>query len=385
LPSSATSRSANEGAGLKQRLLLAGGGHAHLGVLHDFARAPLVDTDITLVSPFPRQVYSGMLPGWIAGHYALDACVVQLAQLVARSGASFQLAHLARIDLATRTAYTEAAEPIAFDLLSIDTGPVVDAAAIPGLAEHAIALRPLESLIGQWQRLLVHFADSAEPGTLTVIGGGAGGVELALAFAFRATRGLPLRVQLVAGRAGPLASFAASMRERITRLLHARGVRLIVDDAVEITRHTVLLADGGELTTQATLVAIGAAAAEWPRAGGLATDESGFITVNDRMQSTSHPFVFASGDCATMLDHPRPKSGVYAVRAGPPLARNLRRALAGQALRPHTPQQRALYLLSAGDRYAVASWGDWSLEGAWVWHWKNRIDQQFVAQFAGTG
>src|SRR5882724_3352192 len=101
-PSSTTSRSANEGADLKQRLLLAGGGHAHLGVLHDFARAPLVDTDITLVSPFPRQVYSGMLPGWIAGHYELDECVVQLAQLAARAGARCHLAHIARIDLATR-------------------------------------------------------------------------------------------------------------------------------------------------------------------------------------------------------------------------------------------------------------------------------------------
>jgi selenide,water dikinase len=370
---------------LNRKLVLAGGGHAHLGVLEAFAREPLDGVDLTLVSPFPRQLYSGMLPGWIAGHYELDDCMIRLAHLVARAGARFLLAHIARIDLAARVAYTEAAEPIAFDVLSIDTGPVIDTTAIAGIGEHAIPLRPLESLIGQWQRLLAHFADPLEPGTLTVIGGGAGGVELALAFGFRAQKGLPVRVQLVAGRTGILPSLSASTRERALRLLQAREVRVINDDAVEITRHTILLADGGELTTQATFVAIGAAAAAWPGAGGLATDAAGFIAVNEHLQSTSHPFVFAAGDCATMLAHPRPKSGVYAVRAGPPLARNLRRSLAGRPLDAYTPQRRALYLLSGGDRYAIASWGEWSFEGAWVWHWKNFLDRRFVARYAEGG
>jgi selenide,water dikinase len=370
---------------LNRKLLLAGGGHAHLGVLEAFAREPLDQVDLTLVSPFPRQIYSGMLPGWIAGHYALDDCVIRLAHLAARADARFELAHIARIDLAARIAYTEAAEPIAFDVLSIDTGPVIDTSAIAGMAEHTTALRPLESLIGQWQRLLAHFADTHEPGTLTVIGGGAGGVELALAFGYRARKGLPVRVQLVAGQAGILPSLSASTRARAQRLLQACEVRVINDDAVEITRHTILLADGGELTTQATFVAIGAAAAAWPGASGLATDDAGFIAINEQLQSTSHPFVFAAGDCATMLEHPRPKSGVYAVRAGPPLARNLRRTLAGQRLDAYTPQRRALYLLSGGGRYAIANWGEWSFEGAWVWHWKNWLDRRFVARYAEGG
>jgi selenide,water dikinase len=365
-----------------KRLLLAGGGHAHLGVLAAFARAPVADVEITLVSPFPRQVYSGMLPGWIAGHYALDECVIALPPLADWAGVRFHLAHVARVDLAARVAYTEAAEPIPFDLLSIDTGPVTDSTAIPGLADHAIALRPIESLIGQWQRLLEHLADTHEPSTLTVIGGGAGGVELALAFAYRGRSDLPVRVQLVAGHAGIVPTFPVSARERLLRLLHAHGVRLIADDAVEITRHTILLADGGELTTQATIAAIGAAAAEWLRASGLTTDESGFIAVNEFLQSTSHPFVFAAGDCATMLEHPRPKSGVYAVRAGPPLARNLRSTLAGRRLHSYTPQQRALYLMSAGGRYAVANWGAWCVEGGWAWRWKDSIDRRFVAHFS---
>jgi selenide,water dikinase len=365
-----------------RRLLLAGGGHAHAGVLSEFAHAPPADTEITLVSPFPRQIYSGMLPGWIAGHYALEQCAIALEPLARRAGARLMLAHVARIDLDARVAYTEAAEPLPFDVMSIDAGPVVDRTAIAGLADHAIALRPIESMIGEWQRLLAHLSETTDTATLTVIGGGAGGIELALAFAYRAGASrLPLRVQLVAGRPGLAPSLPESSRFRLRRLAHGLGVRLIEDDAVEIGRHTVLLAEGGELTTDATLVAIGAAAAEWPRDAGLATDEAGFIAVNEYLQSTSHPFVFAAGDCATMLEHPRPRSGVYAVRAGPPLARNLRRALAGLALRAYVPQRRALYLLSAGSRYAVASWGRWCTEGAWVWRWKDFIDRRFIARF----
>jgi selenide,water dikinase len=144
----------------------------------------------------------------------------------------------------------------------------------------------------------------------------------------------------------------------------------------------VLLAEGGELNSDFTLVATGAVASEWPAAAGLACDERGFIAVNSFLQSTSHPFVFAAGDCATMVDHLRPKSGVYAVRAGPPLARNLRRAAANQSLIVYTPQTRALYLMSTGARHAVGVWGSWSFEGAWVWRWKDHIDRAFIARFA---
>ncbi len=367
----------------RTRLLLAGGGHAHLGVLKALAEHPVDGLEVVLVSPFPRQVYSGMLPGWIAGHYEIDACVVPLEPLAQRAGAVFVQAHVARLDLAAKTAYTEAAQAIPFDLVSIDTGPTVDQHSIEGLAEHAIPLRPIESVIGQWQRQLAHLAEAQDTNTLTVIGGGAGGVELALAFAWRAeSQRLPLRVQLVAGKPGLVPTLPPTAARRLERILHARNVRVLLDDAVEIGRHTVLLADGGELTSDFTLVATGAVASEWPAAAGLTTDDRGFIAVNEHLQSTSHPFVFAAGDCATMIGQPRPKSGVYAVRAGPPLARNLRRAALGRRLVRYVPQRRALYLMSAGGRFAVGSWGTACFEGAWVWRWKDRIDRRFIERFA---
>jgi selenide,water dikinase len=86
-----------------------------------------------------------------------------------------------------------------------------------------------------------------------------------------------------------------------------------------------------------------------------------------------------------MQAHPRPRSGVYAVRAGPVLADNLRRALAGQPLRVYVPQRRALYLLATGPRHAVASWGPLTLAGDWVWRWKDRIDRRFIARHTVGG
>ena len=364
------------------KLLLAGGGHAHLFVLEALARASLPGIEVALVTPFDRLFYSGMLPGWIAGHYALDECAIALAPLAQRAGARLVVGRLTRLDLEARVAWTESAEPISFDLLSIDTGPVIDHGALPGLREHAIAVRPIELLIAEWQRLIAHWRESTEPKIVTIIGGGAGGVELALAIAWRAEAArMQLRVQLVTGRSGLVPSLPAPVAARVGGALRRRHVRVLEDDVTEIASRTVLLAAGGVLATDATLVATSAAAAPWHAAAALAVDSHGFVAVNEYLQSMSHPFVFAAGDCATMLEHPRPKSGVYAVRAGPLLAANLLRTLTGKPMRGWTPQKHALSLLSLGEKRALGSRGRVVFEGKWAWRFKDWLDRAFVGRF----
>jgi pyridine nucleotide-disulfide oxidoreductase family protein len=382
----------------RRRLLLVGAGHAHLAVLADLARAPIANVDVTLLTPYPRQIYSGMLPGWIAGHYSLDQCAIPVAPLADRANVRLALGSLTRLDLLERRAWVDTRGPIDFDVISIDTGAVVDTGHLPGVHEHAIALRPIESFIVAWQRLHAQFAADAiaahddevtQPKSgartvpaLTVVGGGAAGVEVALAIAWRfAGARVPLRLQLVAGRVGVLPTLPPHCRRRVLRHLVAQGVRVIDDDATAVERHGLTLDDGGDLPSDVTLVATGTAAAAWPRAAGLAVDGRGFIGIAPNFQSLSHPFVFAAGDCASMIDHPRAKSGVYAVRAGPPLAANLRRALAGESPMPYRPQRRALYLLATGGKHAIASWGGFSIEGDWAWRWKDSIDRRFVAQY----
>lgn len=371
------------------RLLLVGAGHAHLSVLRAFRDAPPAAAEVVLLTPHPRQLYSGMLPGWVAGHYSLDQCAIPLAPLLAGGRINVVAAHLAQLDLAQRVAISDRGHRIAFDLVSLDTGPVADLDALPGLRHYGLAVRPLERFVTQWQQWQAVTGALARSGgelpTLTVIGGGAGGIELALAAAWRARVSgptqLPMRVQLVTGRAGLLPDCSARVRALVRDAVRRMDLRLIEDDAVEVGAETVLLAEGGELASSHTLAATGASAAAWPREAGLAVDARGFIETDAALRSTSHPFVFAAGDCATIVGEPRPKSGVYAVRAGPPLADNLRRALRGDAPQPWKPQPRALYLLATGPRHAIARWGELGWQGAWVWRWKDRIDRRFVGQF----
>jgi NADH dehydrogenase FAD-containing subunit len=158
-------------------------------------------------------------------------------------------------------------------------------------------------------------------------------------------------------------------------------VTLREEACVAIAADHLQLSDGTRLACDLPVLAIGAAAPRWLAGSGLALDARGFIATGPTLQSSSHAEVFAAGDVATRVDAPHPKSGVFAVRAGPPLAANLRNALQGLPLQTYAPQRRTLYLLSCGERRAIASWGAWTAEGAWVWRWKDRIDRAFVARY----
>lgn len=363
-----------------KRLLLLGGGHAHLQVLKSLGETPLPDVDVTLVSPYARQVYSGMLPGWVAGHYTIDQCVVPLAPLCNAAHAKFIETAAARIDLARRVVHGANGAETAFDVLSVDTGPEANTSAIQGANEHAAAVRPLESFIDAYSRISAEVAARAATGKQTrivFVGAGAAGVELALSMQY-ALRNLHTTFTLVSAAN----TLPGSVGPRLLRIMRERGFQLFVGKAAaSVEAGKVTLQDGTEISADHVVVSTGAIAAKWPATSGLKTDQGGFILVNDHLQSISHPEVFAAGDCATMINYVRPKSGVYAVRAGPPLAENLRRCLRGERLISHVPQERSLYLISAGDKYAIGSWGNIAWEGKWVWGWKDWIDRGFVGKY----
>jgi pyridine nucleotide-disulfide oxidoreductase family protein len=360
-----------------KHLVLLGGGHAHVHVLKQLARTPLAGVNVTLVSPYPRQIYSGMVPGWLAGHYTVDDCSIALPPLAGLAHAQFLEASATAIDANTRQVQTSSGDTISYDLLSVDTGPVMNRDAIPGAREHALFVRPME----QFVRLSESFFGLAQSRVLTVvvIGGGAAGVELALALQHRLQD--QVRVSLITGGTPPLPSHSPKVQARAMAVLRAARVTVLQERCVEIAANQVVLANGARLACDAPLAAWGSSAPPWLADSGLALDESGFIQTQATLQSTSHPEVFAVGDVASRVDCSHPKNGVYAVRSGPPLFRQLQCAAAGQALKPYLPQKNSLNLLACGPRYALASWGNWSAQGAWVWHWKNWIDRRFVRQY----
>lgn len=362
-----------------KHLVLVGGGHAHLQVLRDFARAPLPAARVTLVSPHPSLVYSGMVPGLVAGHYRFDECTVALAPWVRAAQAAFAQASATSLDAAARRLTLAGGGTLDYDALSLDTGGVLDREAIAGAREHALFVRPIEHFARLAEDLFAT-APRRQP-HVVMVGGGAAGVELAMALQHRlAGAG---RVSLVTGGPPPLGGYPAPLQRRARRALRRRGVTLFERACMRVEPgHVLLDGDGGRLACDAVVVATGSVAPPWLAGSGLARDAEGFVATGPTLQSASHPEVFAAGDVASRPDAPRPRSGVHAVRAGPPLALNLRRFMGGGALERYTPRVRTLNLVSCGDRHAIASWGAWSAEGRWVWWWKDRIDRRFVRAFA---
>jgi len=361
---------------LKQLLLL-GGGHAHVHVLKTLAQEPLPGVQVTLVSPFARQMYSGMVPGLVAGHYTVDDCVIPLPPLATQAKVTFIAGAADGLDAAARTVRLADGRVLHYDTLSVDTGPVMDRETIPGADEHAIFVRPIEEFIVSFEELLA--LTQLQILSVVVVGGGAAGVELAMSLQYRL--GERARVTLVTGGPPPVPSHPVRVQARVLRALKRCGVTVLEDTCTAISGSHVSLGRGMRLECDSAVLAVGASAPGWLAGSGLALDERGFIATGATLQSTSHPEVFAAGDVSSSVVRPLPKSGVYAVRAGPPLALNLRRFMAAGQLQPFRPQRMALNLLACGDRRAIASWGPWSAEGRWVWVWKNHIDQAFIARY----
>ena len=357
-------------------------------VLKEFGRRPLGGVRLTLVSRVRTTPYSGMLPGLIAGHYSKDDAHIDLEPLARFAGARAVFDEAIGLDLAAGQVLFRDRPPIPYDLLSIDIGstPNLD---VPGAAEHVVPVKPIDRLLDRWSALTTRVCESAGIRRIAVVGGGAGGVELVLSAQYAMNARLARE-----GRRDPRLEFHLftdgavlpthnqSVRRRFERILAERRVTVHRGSAVvQVGRGVIHTADGRAHPIDDTLWTTQAAAAPWLAESGLAVDDEGFVRVSSTLQSTSHDNVFAAGDIASMID-PRPKSGVFAVRQGSPLARNLRRALLGEPLEPYHPQRMFLSLISTGDRYAVASRGPFACEGAWVWRLKDWIDRRFVRAYS---
>jgi pyridine nucleotide-disulfide oxidoreductase family protein len=357
-------------------VILVGGGHSNIEVLRQFAINPQPDVRLTLISRGAQSPYSGMLPGLIAGHYTYDDAHIDLQRLARGAGARACFDEVIGVDPVRRVVHCARNPPIPYDLLSINIGSTPNAS-VPGAAEHAVPVKPIDGFLAHWDALRRRLAAGPDR-RIAVVGGGTGGVELLLSIQFAVGRH---EFHLFSGAPTILPTHNQRVRRKFERILEQRGVRVHASSPiVRVTRggvHTERwLYEVNEIlwTTQAR-------AASWLREAGLATDDDGFVRVNDALQSVSHPEVFAAGDVAAVTGYRLEKSGVYAVREGRVLAENLRRAAAGRAMTHYRPQRRFLSLITTGDKYAVASRGPLAFEGEWVWRLKDRIDRRFMRKY----
>ena len=372
-------------------LVLVGGGHSHVIVLKRFGMKPMPGVRITLIGRDVDTPYSGMLPGLVAGHYSFDDVHIDLGPLSQFAGARFYHDEVTGLDLSERSVICKGRPPVPYDLVSIDIGSTPDMS-VSGAAGSVVAVKPISNFMGRWESLAERVCATDKPMSIGVVGAGAGGTEMILAMQHGLEAKLArlgrqpgrIKFHLFAAGEQPLTTHGSRVRSIFERVFGERAVAVHRNArVVKVSGNVVYTADGGSQELDEIVWVTRAGAPGWLGESGLAVDDNGFVAVRDTLESTSHKDVFASGDCANVLAHPREKAGVFAVRQGPPLERNLRHALLGEPLRPFRPQKNFLSLVSTGDKYAVASRGALlALEGAWVWAWKNWIDQRFMRKFS---
>ena len=372
-------------------LVLIGGGHSHVEVIKSFGMKPVPGLRLTLIARDVHTPYSGMLPGYVAGHYDFDEAHVDLRPLCQFASARLFHARAVRIDTVGKQVICANRPPVQYDLLSINIGSRPEVNSVPGAAEFTTPVKPINRFVERWHKILERVFAQPGPHRIAVVGGGAAGVEILLAIQYRLQQeldkkdrgGEQLEFHLVSKSSRLLPAFPAAVSKRFERILDERSVRLHQgSEATQVSARLLKLSNGQTIEADEILWVTAASAPPWLRDSGLAVDDDGFIAANDFLQSTSHSDIFAAGDIVHVLNHPRPKAGVFAVRQGRPLAENLRRAALARPLKPFAPQKTLLALITTGDKYAVASKSIWHLSGRKLWHWKDRIDRQWMQKYS---
>lgn len=372
-------------------LVLVGGGHSHVTVLKKFGMDPMPGVRLTLISRDAHAPYSGMLPGLIAGHYTFEETNIDLGPLARFAKARFLHDEAVGVDTNNRAVLCRDHPPVAFDVLSINIGST-PGLRVPGAKGTVVPVKPIDGFWPKWKVLRDRCLQRRNETHIGVVGGGAGGVELLLSVQYSLDRLLErqgrssshLYFHLATAGNEILPTHNSRVRAKFCRVLRERGVEVMTNSevtAIEGPGCRLTFEKGGGLDLDEVLWVTTARAANWLEESGFEVDDRGFIRVRDTLQTLTDADIFAAGDIGTVVDHPRPKAGVFAVRQGPPLTENIRLRLLGEAAKPFRPQEKFLSLVSTGDKYAVVSRGNWAAEGAWAWRWKDFIDQRFMQKF----
>lgn len=372
-------------------LVLIGGGHSHVAVIKSFGMKPIPGVRLTVIARDVDTPYSGMLPGYVAGHYEFDEAHIDLRPLCQFASARLFHDSAIRIDTENKQVICANRPPVNYDVLSINIGSRPEITSVPGAAEFATPVKPINRFVDRWHRMLERVLKQSGPHRIAVVGGGAAGVEILLAIQFRLQQELAalhrqaeqLEFHLISKTSRVLPTFPQGVSRRFQHILQQRGVQVHSDnEATEVAQGGLSLSNGLKIELDEILWVTGASAPEWLKESALDVDEGGFIRANDNLQSTSHNDIFAAGDIVHVINHPRPKAGVFAVRQGKPLTENLRRALLNQPLKSFSPQKTLLALISTGDKYAIAAKAGLHFEGAKLWTWKDWIDRRFMQKFS---
>ncbi|MDX2019034.1 MAG: selenide, water dikinase SelD [Deltaproteobacteria bacterium] len=367
-------------------IILVGGGHAHVQILRGWMMKPVPGARLTVVVDQPEVLYSGMVPGVVAGQYTREQATIDIAPLAARAGARLVIAKATRIDARGSRVELAGRTALRYDYASLNVGSVTKGKDGTGVPAHAVATRPIAELIARLEAKLEP-TNSRRPLRVVIVGAGAAGLELAFAIARRLRSapggGRPHVLTLLGDSPTPLPGAGRRSTTLVFDALTRHHIAFRGSTRVRSVDTSSLTTESGEVVpSDLTIWATGAAPPAVIRDSDLPHDEGGFVLTDDRLLVEGQPNLFAVGDCATITSQPdRPRAGVYAVRAGPILLANLRRIVGGRPLERYRPQRDFLRLLNVADGTAIgAKWG-FAVHGRAVSWLKDRIDRRFMSRF----
>ncbi|MGH8820159.1 MAG: FAD-dependent oxidoreductase, partial [Rhodoferax sp.] len=277
-------------------IVLVGGGHSHVGVLRRFAMKPVPGVRLNLISRDSHTPYSGMLPGYIAGHYSYDEVHIDLDRLCVFAGARMIRAEAVGIDRAAMRVLCRDRPAIPYEVLSINIGSTPQMAHVPGAGEFAVPVKPIRQFNDRWLDLLARVRRHPGRTTIAVVGAGAGGVELTLAMQFRLRNELKalgrdpdeLVFHIFTAGSDILSTHNAGVRQRFERVMGQRGVTLHCNAEVrQVSSGGLTCTDGQAWNADEVVWVTQAGGAPWLRQSGLSLDVDGFIQVDQSLRTVT--------------------------------------------------------------------------------------------------
>jgi NADH:ubiquinone reductase (H+-translocating) len=308
-------------------VVICGAGFAGLSAIKRLARAGMQVTlvDGHLYSTFQPLLYQVATAGLNPGDVAYPA-----GGFVRRYGAIYRHGELAAIDSGSRRVKFTNGLELGYDYLIIATGVSASYYGLKGAAEHTYGLYTRSDAIVLRDHLMAGFERlSVDSGNLaiTVVGGGATGVELAgtaaelratvLGATFPDVDPARVHVRLVEMAPALLGPFHPKLQEYARAQLVRRGVDVRLNTRIaEVTGKQVLLADGENLPSDITIWAAGVAAPQAVADWGLPQRRAGRVAVGPDLRVQGQDRIFAVGDIAVNPDDPVPQLAQPALQMG---------------------------------------------------------------------
>ena len=366
-------------------VVLIGAGHTNMHVVRMWRMRPPADARLTLISPFARATYSGMLPGTLAGLYEPDDMEIDLFRFTTACGVRLIVDEAIGLDADKRRVLFRNRPPLRFDVASVGIGsvPAFEALAA-GNSERVLSIKPMATFLHRLEQAVASATGDTSSGLLIhIVGGGAAGIEVACCLeSWLRRRDITASVTVMDGGDDILPGYAPGTVRRARREFERRRIEVRTGQrAVEFRNRQLVLNDGTTINSDIVILATQAAPPPVLAAYDLPKADDGFLAVHSTLQTIADRPVLVVGDTATIVERPVRKAGVYAVREGPVLWDNIGRMLRGERLLPYDPQKDFLSLLSSGDGRAIGQYKGFSAHGRWVWWWKDYLDRKFMRMY----